>query len=105
MNDPVSVSSASQIAVSSMRFCVVPSAPPEISRTVPARSINAAQPPRPCIPFALQLPSVHTTVFTPTRSSPAVPEAILSSCIGLVCQKGKPQPTEALGAFKRIAPG
>src|SRR5262249_43011585 len=62
---PVSVSSASQIAVSSMRLCVVPCALPDISRTVPACSISAAQPPRPCIPFTLQLPSVQTTVFTP----------------------------------------
>lgn len=61
---PVSVSSASQIAVSSMRLCVVPCALPEISRTVPACSISAAQPPRPCIPFALQLPSVQTTVLS-----------------------------------------
>src|SRR3954451_1373489 len=89
---PASVSSAWQIAVSSMRLCVVPSAPPDISSTVPACSIRAAQPPRPCIPFALQLPSVQTTVVTPDsllfRLSP---KPSISSCIGLVCQKGKHQ--------------
>ena len=30
---------------------------------VPSRSIKAAQPPTPCSPFALQLPSVQTIVF------------------------------------------
>src|SRR5438874_847078 len=72
---PVSVSSASQIAVSSMRLCVVSCALPEISRTVPGCSISTAQPPRPCIPFALQLPSVQTTVFTPDSLLSAGPEA------------------------------
>src|SRR5438093_284447 len=87
---PVSVSSASQIAVSSMRLCVVSCALPEISRTVPACSISAAQPPRPCIPFALQLPSVQTLFLKPS----------LSSCIGLDCQKGKRRVT-----FPHAGPG
>ena len=60
---PVTLSSASHTAVSSIRFCVVSMALPTSCSVLPSRSINAAQPPRPATPSALQLPSVHTSVF------------------------------------------
>src|SRR6266508_4245199 len=74
---PLTLSSASHTAVSSIRFCVVSIALPTNCSVPPSRSINAAHPPRPATPSALQLPSVHTSVFmgrsihcfAPSRSS------------------------------------
>src|SRR5438477_12845065 len=60
---PLTLSSASHTAVSSIRFCVVSMALPTSCSVPPSRSINAAQPPRPATPSALQLPSVHTSVL------------------------------------------
>ena len=74
---PSTLSRASHTAVSSIRFCVVSVALPTSCSVLPSRSINAAHPPRPATPSALQLPSVHTRVFmgrsihclAPSRSS------------------------------------
>jgi hypothetical protein len=60
---PSALWSASHTAVSSIRFCVVSMALPTSCSVLPSRSINAAHPPRPATPSALQLPSVHTSVF------------------------------------------
>ena len=54
---------ASHTAVSSIRFCVVSMALPTSCSVTAVPSINAAHPPRPATPSALQLPSVHTSVF------------------------------------------
>jgi hypothetical protein len=60
---PSALWSASHTAVSSIRFCVVSMALPTSCSVLPSRSINAAHPPRPATPSALQLPSVQTSVF------------------------------------------